>query len=236
MADALIATERAVSTPGPFYHDFRRLGLRNLQFPGLFAANQRAKEPVITAYFLLALARLRNRGVDPVTFAELFCADAYYTMFARTFGADAATGFDGNARGYLDQARQVRALLGLDVELVCCDVHDIPDARRFSIVANVGGLYHVDDPAEVLARSARMATAFLIVQNVVSLARTDDDYFERPAPGRTFGNRYSRQSFDALVRRLGRRIVEHDFNELEGNALPENRGSVYYLIDVTTAA
>jgi hypothetical protein len=234
--DATRTSAPADETPGPFYHDFRRLGLRNTQFPGLFRANQRTKEPVITAYLLLAIARLRNRGVDRITFAELFCADAYYTMFARAFGADAATGFDSNKRGYLDQARQVRTLLDLDVELVCCDVHDVPETRQFSIVANVGGLYHVDDPVEVLAQSARMATDFLIVQNVVSLARTEDDYFERPAPGWTWGNRYSRRSFDALVRRLGLRIVEQDFNVLEGHELPEHRGSAYYLIDVTTQA
>jgi len=222
--------------PGPFYHDFRRLGLRNSQLPGIFEPNQRAKEPVITAYLLLAMARLRSRGTERVTFCELFCADAYYTMFARVFGADAATGFDDNRGGHLECARQVRALLDLDVELVCSDVHAIPEARRFSIVANIGGLYHVEDPADVLARSARMATDFLVVQSVVSLARAEDDYFERPAPGWTWGNRYSRQSFDVLVRSLGRRVVEHDFNELAGNDRLEDRGSAYYLIDVRAEA
>jgi hypothetical protein len=217
--------------PGPFFHDFQRLGLRNAQLPGIYKANQEAKEPVITAYLLQAVAELRNRGVHPISFAELFCADAYYAMFARRFGADEAWGFDSDKDGLFGQAVAVRALLGLDVELVCSKVEDIPPDRHFSIVANVGGLYHVDDPVGVLRQSLRMADAYLIVQNVVSLSTTREDYFERPAPGWTWGNRFSRESFDKLLHDLGLAIIEHDFNLLTGNERPEDRGSVYYLID-----
>jgi hypothetical protein len=217
--------------PGPFYHDFERLGLHNTQLPGIFAPNQQAKEPIVTAYILYAIAKLRNRGVTPISFVELFAADAYYAMFARKFGADSALAVDSDRDGYFDQARTVRVLLGLDVELLCGRVQDVPPERRFSIVANTGGLYHVDDPVETLKQSVRMAEHYLIVQNVVSLATESDSYFERPAPGWNWGNRFSRQSFDKTIRELRLRVADAEFNILAGNERPEDRGSVYYLIE-----
>lgn len=222
------------SLPGPFYHDFHRLGLTCQQLPGIFAPNQRAKEPILTAYILWAVAKLRNRGITSIRFAELFCADAYYTMFARRFGADYACGFDNDRDGFMEQAETVRRLLGLDdVELHRMGIEDIPDSWRYSIVANVGGLYHVANPVEVLLRSARMAEHYLIVQSVVSLANDDPAYFETPAPGWTWGSRFSRQSFEKMVRDQGLKVVDSDFNILTGNDRLEDRGSVYYLIDVS---
>jgi hypothetical protein len=231
-----ITCETSGTEPTGFYHDFRRLGLFNVQLPGIFAANQAAKEPIVSAYLLLAIAKLKNHGVAPISFAELFCADAYYAQFAKRFGADSSTGFDSNKDGFLDQARAANRLLESDVELVETMVENIPADRRFSIVANVGGLYHVDDPAAVLIQSARMAEHYLIVQNVVSLATSSPEYFERPAPGWTWGNRFSRQSFAALIERLGFVVLDAEFSVLTGNERLEDRGSVYYLIDAARSS
>jgi hypothetical protein len=221
------------SLPGPFYHDFCRLGLECQQLPGIYAPNQQAKEPILTAYILWAIAKLKNRGRAPVRFAELFCADAYYTMFARKFGADYACGFDNDRDGFMAQAETARRLLGLnDVELHRISIEDIPDDWRYSIVANVGGLYHVADPVSVLLKSARMAEDYLIVQSVVSLATNDPDYFESPAPGWTWGSRFSRPSFERVIRDHGFKVVDSDFNVLTGNERLEDRGSMYFLIEV----
>lgn len=216
----------------PTYHDFSLLGLPTRQIEGIYAPNQTVKAPLITAYVLLALARLKCRGVDPISFAELFCADGFYAMFAARFGADRAFGFDNDRDGHLASARQIRDRLGLTmVDFERTDIEAIDAGRRFSIVANVGGLYHVDDPEAVLRQSYAMAERFLIVQNVVSLADESVDYFCRPAPGLSWGNRFSRQSFAALIERTGWRVVLHDFNVLAGNPRREDRGSVYYLIE-----
>lgn len=216
----------------PTYHDFSWLGLPTRQIEGIYAPNQAVKAPVIGAYALLALARLRARGVRPISFAELFCADGFYAMFARRFGADSAVGFDNDRDGHLAAARQIRDRLDLAaVDFECSDIEAIDPARRFSIVANVGGLYHVDDPEAVLIQSYAMAEHFLIVQNVVSLADESADYFCRPAPGLSWGNRFSRQSFDALIERLGWHVVLSDFDVLSGNPRLEDRGCVFYLIE-----
>jgi hypothetical protein len=216
----------------PTYHDFSWLGLPTRQIEGIYAPNQRAKAPVIAAYILLAFARLRCHGIDRFSFAEMFCADGFYAMFAGRFGATASVGFDDDRDGHLGAAERISNVLGLHhVSFEKADVAAIDPARRFSVVANVGGLYHVDDPIGILEKSYAMAEHFLIVQTVVSLARTEADYFERPAPGWTWGNRFSRAAFDHAIKERGWKVVESCFNILEGNERPEDRGSVYYLIE-----
>ncbi len=217
---------------GPTYHDFSWLGLPTQQIEGIYAPNQRAKAPVIAAYILLAFSRLRCADRRDISFAELFCADGFYAMFAAKFGATMAVGFDDDRDGHLAKGERIRNWLGLEsVSFEKIDVAAIPPVRKFAVVANVGGLYHVDDPVRVLQQSYDMATDYLIVQTVVSLVRTEDDYFERPAPNWTWGNRYSRASFDRLIRERGWRVVDQSFNVLGGNARPEDQGSVYYLIE-----
>jgi hypothetical protein len=116
------------------------------------------------------------------------------------------------------------------VKFVNMDVNAIDTRAPVDIVANVGGLYHVDNPLEILRKSYAMAAKYLVVQNVVSLASTSETHFESPAPGWTWGNRFSMQSFDAAIHATGWDVVDRHFNELEGNERPEDRGSVYYLI------
>ncbi|HHO48769.1 MAG TPA: methyltransferase domain-containing protein, partial [Desulfobacteraceae bacterium] len=225
---------RFVEQLGPVDHDFELLGLKTLQKGGCFPGNQRSEEPVILAYILMAIARLKAAEVYPVSFAELFCTDGYYTLFARKFGADRATGFDYDSDGHLARAMKISEYLGCgQVDFVKADMEKIESDRRFSIVANIGGLYHVSNPREVLARSYAMAERYLIIRNVVSLSTADENYFKAPAPGWTWGTRFSRQSFDRLVRDLDWKIIDQSFNELKGNPRPEDRGSVYYLIEKT---
>lgn len=224
------AADRQAPLP-PTYHDFALLGLPTEQLPGIFAPNQRVKAPVLQEYILFALARLAEER-RPATFAELFCADGYYTMFARHAGAVRAVGIDSDRDGYLASGRAVLARLGLtDVELRQQDVHDLDPDERFTIVANVGGLYHLADPERVLDLSYAICERFLIVQTVVSLAHDADDYFETPAPGLPHGSRHSRASFDRVVRERGWRVLDSRFAILEANPRPEDRGCAIYLIE-----
>ena len=97
------------------------------------------------------------------------------------------------------------------------------------IVANIGGLYHVNDPEGILKMSYQMASKFLIVQSVVSLESNDEDYFVSPAPGWTWGCRYSKQSFDKMIKRNCPLIIDQYFNLLNCNGI-SSKGSMYYLI------
>lgn len=216
---------------GPLYHSYRLFGVHNEQLPGIYAPNQACKEPMLLAYIQFAIAKCRTLRSTPVSFAELFCADGYYAMVARHFGATDALGIDNDRDGHFEKARRIAALLGIDhIDFLKQDVNDIASLPPVDIVANVGGLYHVENPEEILRKSFAMARRFLIVQTVVSMATDDESYYASPAPGWTWGNRFSRASFDALIRRTGWAVVDRHFNELEGNDRPEDRGSVYYLV------
>lgn len=221
---------RDLSDLGPLYHDYSFFGARNEQLPGIFAPNQRAKAPIITAYIALALAKVRD-GSEEASFLELFCADAYYAMVASRLGATTTAGLDNNRDRYTDLAPEVARRLGIrGFEILRMDVQDLGSVAPVDVVANVGGLYHVANPIEVLEASHRLARRFLIVQSVVSLATEDDDYFETPAPGWDWGSRFSRASFEKMIRAQGYDVVDSHFNELTGNERPSDRGSVYYLI------
>lgn len=217
---------------GPLYHDFSFFGARNEQLPGHYAANQRAKAPILTAYIALAAADVLETA-SRFTFAELFCADAYYAMVASRLGATSSLGLDNERDRYSAQSDVIAERLGLEgFGFVRGDVADMAELLEpTDVVANVGGLYHVSNPVEVLRASYELARRYLIVQCVVSLATDDDQYFEAPAPNWDWGSRFSLVSFDRMMREQDWNIITWHANELTGNDQPSDRGSVYYLVE-----
>lgn len=223
--------EHLLDDLGPLYHSYRFFGVDNPQIIN-FAANQRCKEAIILSYILNGIAKTRTSMNEPVSFAELFCADGYFTMLAARLGATAATGIDSNRDGHSAPAPIIAGRLGLDnVRFELRDVNSIAEIDGYDVVANIGGLYHVSNPIEILRKSYDLAKHYLIVQSVVSLVSNRDDYFVSPAPGLQHGCRFSPQSFTKMVESQGYRIIDRFYNELEGNARPEDRGSVYFLIE-----
>lgn len=198
--------------------------------PGIYELNQKSKSPIILAYIPYAIAKSREKTSDNVSFTELFCADGYDAMAASRLGCVRSVGIDIDS-GTITKSEIIAERLGLlGVEFIKERITPDSVFTPTDIVANIGGLYHVDAPEKILEMSYRMAKKFLIVQTVVSLATDDEDYFEAPAPGWTWGNRYCRKSFDKMLKGMSPDIIDHHFNELEGNNRPEDRGSVYYLI------
>ena len=217
---------------GPLYHKFSFFGVDNEQLVGNFELNQKAKESIIVAYIASAIAKSKDRMLSGVSFTELFCADGFYAMVALRLGCNKSIGIDNDSEGYFGKAKAIAERLNLkSVEFQKAEI--TPNSIFFptDIVANIGGLYHVSEPEKTLEMSYRMVKQYLIVQSVVSLATNDENYFESPAPGWTWGNRFSRKSFDKMIKRICPKIIDHRFNELEGNKELENRGSVYYLIE-----
>ncbi|NTA51251.1 MULTISPECIES: class I SAM-dependent methyltransferase [Agrobacterium tumefaciens complex] len=220
-----------LSDLGPLYHTYDWFGVQNEQHPGIYKLNQKAKQAIIGGYILQAIAKCRKTLDTKVSFAELFCADGYYAMLARHFGADDSTGIDNDRDGQLASAERIAARLGIDqCKFIKMDVNEADKLGQFDVVANLGGLYHVSNPEEILQKSYEMARHFLIVQTVVSLANNQKSYFESPAPGWDWGSRYNPRSFYRMLMSKGWNIVDYHFNELEGNGRPEDRGSVYCLI------
>ena len=218
---------------GELYHDFSIFGAKNRQLPGIYYLNQRCKAPIINAYIQLAIAKSKKKMDDEVTFTELFCADGYYAMVARLFGASKSYGIDNNRDGFFSKAKSIAERLGLtNIEFIEEDVNNIDRLERTDIVANVGGLYHIENPRQILIKSYNISKKYLIVQTVVSMVNELPDYFETPAPGWTWGSRFNKVSFHNLITDLGYKVLDCHFNELEGNKRIEDRGSIYYLIEV----
>lgn len=221
-----------LSDLGPLYHTYSFFGVNNDQLPGIYELNQKAKAPIITAYIAYAIAKSEKNTTDCVSFTELFCADGFYAMVASRLGCNRSIGIDSDRDKHFDNATLIAERLNLNgIEFKKEEI--TPSSKFFStdIVANVGGLYHVDAPDKILELSYRMANKYLIVQSVVSLITNSKYYYESPAPGWTWGNRYSRASFDKMIRKICPKIVDQHFNELEGNNRLDDRGSVYYLIE-----
>jgi hypothetical protein len=217
---------------GPLYHKYSFFGVENEQLEGIFEGNQKAKTSILTAYTAYAIAKAKEDNRD-ISFAELFCADGYYAMLASRLGASRSVGYDNDIdpHGFFKKAPAIAKALGLDkVEFINEDMQKLHKLPRYNIVANVGGLYHVSNPEQILNKSYKMAKDFLIVQTVVSMENNDPKYFQEPAPGWTWGSRYSRASFDNLIKKLNYKVIDSHFNELKGNGELSNRGSVYYLI------
>lgn len=216
---------------GPLYHSYKFFGVDNKQISHVYELNQRAKSSIITAYIALAISLAKDGNNKPLSFVELFCADAYYAMVASRLGCDHCFGVDNDREGHFQKAAAIAQLLGVNnISFALKDIEHDGSYGKADIVANIGGLYHVKNPEEVLLRSYDNAGSFLIIQNVVSLATDDNSYYESPAPGWSWGNRFSALSFDKMVQRNFKNIVASHFNELTGNDRPEDRGSLYYLI------
>jgi len=225
-------TKNKLDILGPLYHSYRLFGVENEQIEGIYAPNQASKEPIILAYIMLAIAKCRTLVNDSVSFADLFCADGYFAMAARKLGATEVLGIDDNREGHSVNLDKIAALLGLDrVEFRQMDVNEIDHLNPVDIVANIGGLYHIDNPIKILEKSYDLARKYLIIQTVVSIATNDDEYYESPAPGWHWGNRFSRASFEKLISSKGWSVLDKHFNELEGNDRLEDRGSIYFLIE-----
>jgi len=217
---------------GPLYHKYSFFGVNNEQLQGIFELNQKSKAPIISAYIALAIAHSRKTATDPVSFMEMFCADGYYAMVASRLGCNHCIGIDDDSQGFFKNAKEIANLLGIyNIDYINKKIVPNADIPKADIIANVGGLYHVRNPEEILKLSYNKANKFLIVQNVVSLATTDENYFETPAPGWNWGSRYSVESFDCMIRRNFNKIIVCYLNVLEGNSRLEDRGSVYYLIE-----
>lgn len=212
---------------GDLYHDFSIFGAKNKQKQGIFKLNQKSKAPILIAYIAWAIAKSPE-----ATFAELFCADAYFAMFALHLGASSSIGIDNNRDGHSDKILKIASRLGLkNFKFILEDINKIDIMNKVDIVANIGGLYHVSNPQEILVKSYDMARKYLIVQSVVSMENNNPNYFVSPAPNWNRGCRFSKASFDKMIGSFGWKIIDRCFNELEGNRKLCSRGSVYYLIE-----
>lgn len=210
----------------PWYHDFAPLGVATPQEGGHFPANQRCKAPILEAMVKEAIGAVG----DSAETAEIFCADGYYSIASTLWGASRATGIDWNPY-HIERARLAARLIGVADRTEFRQGNVYAVEGTWDILMNLGGLYHIADPIALLRQSHAWTRRYMIVQTVYSLANETADYFETPAPGWTWGCRFSLPRFEAMLAETGWKVLRLELNELTGNDRPEDRGSVYALCE-----
>jgi hypothetical protein len=206
----------------PWYHDFEPLGLRTPQKGGHFRPNQAAKQPVLFGLIDQALSLCRDKG-STLRGVELFCADGFYANYAAQRGAEEVLGVDLEPLDLAKAALMTR-VLGNEgrVRFDRQNVFDLEGTYDFGICA--GGLYHLSNPEELLTLLRERIKTALVVQTVYSLEHTADDYFETPAPGWTWGCRFSHSWLLEMMRRTGWSVMATCANELGGNEKLQDQG------------
>jgi SAM-dependent methyltransferase len=212
-----------------WYHDYSPLGFKTRQGREVMRHNQTSKQRPLFEMIDRALDLCRPSS-EKISGLELFCADGFFGNYAASRGATSLLGVDLSKK-HLRRATLAAKLLGLaDVaRFEMRDVFDIAGEFDFAICA--GGLYHLSNPEALLRKLAGQVQRALVIQTVYSLARSEPDYFEAPAPGWTWGCRFSRDYLLGMARDAGFHVVDWTTNELEGNTRPEDRGSIYVLCE-----
>jgi predicted RNA methylase len=210
-----------------WYHDFACFGIKTVQEPGIWKKNQACKEGPLFSMIEEAVKSVKQRS-ESVKGVELFCADGFYGLYAVQKGAEHVHGMDLDEKN-LKKATLIAKMLGYakKTNFEKRDVYTLSGSYDLGICA--GGLYHISDPAALLKLLKAHVHGPLVIQTVYSLAKTSPDYFETPAPGWTWGCRFSYDHLKKMIRDAGWKIIREEKNELLGNTRPEDRGSAYFL-------
>ncbi len=211
----------------PWYHDFGTLGIKTPQRQGYCELNQKSKEDNIFALINEAIRICKKRS-DRVKGVELFSADAFYSNYAIRAGADEMLAIDVDDYE-IEKGKLISKLLGNSdrIRFRWRDVFNLPEDYDFCICA--GGLYHIKNPQELLQLLSKKIKTAIVIQTVYSLSNESEDYFESPAPGWTWGCRFSYKYLLNMVKEAGWYILLDKNGILCGNERPEDRGSAYLL-------
>lgn len=213
----------------PWMHDYSTLGVNTglelISIPP--TKNQKFTEPIIAAYLRKAFENIRNEGP---ALLDMFCSDGFFSIYAaKTFKCDRILAID-NDQNNIERAKLMNKKLNVDnVEIRLQDAHTLDEQETFDVVLNLYALHMVSDPENVLKLTHKITKQFAIIHSVVTLENVDPDYFETPAPGWTWGCRFTETKIRKWIENLDWDIVAHDRNVLEENGALRDRGSVYFL-------
>jgi tRNA (mo5U34)-methyltransferase len=128
---------REIEKLGPWFH--------NLELDGV----QTAPTHFLGDYPRAKFARFEHaipKDLSGKTVLDIGCNAGFYSVEMKRRGAARVVGID-SSDAYLDQARLVSRVTGLDVELHKLDVYDVGElGERFDLVIFMGVLYHLRYP------------------------------------------------------------------------------------------
>lgn len=108
----------------------------------------------------------------PVTVAgcrvlDVGCNAGYFSIEMKRAGAAYVLGLEG-VSNFVDQARLVREILGIDIDFRRLNVYDIrEDLGQFDITLFLGVLYHLKHPLYALENLAKVTKGFLVIESAI---------------------------------------------------------------------
>lgn len=217
-----------------WYHDFSDLGIKTARFRnGGYDLSQEDKQPILFKFIERAseIVKLRRAGLvnhkDYISCVDLFCADAFYSIFAIQRGfVDSVMGVDyeeGSGEGFirggvLDQADTIAKLCDVNLQLNLTKGNVMEYTGEFDICLCIGGLYHISDPLALLQRITAQTRHALVIQTVIpSNVNEDEPFFVAPAPHWTWGSRFNRLYLVGAIEKMGWEVVAWDLKPLRAN-------------------
>ena len=182
-----------------------------------------------------AISLCSRVDICPISAVELFCADGFYSNYAARKGVSQIIGVDldidsvERRGGVLQQAKLITRLLGNSDKIAFQKTNVVDVSGTFDICICAGGLYHLTNPQELLAKWVCQIRRALVLQTVVSLEFDDSDYFVTPAPGLSWGCRFSLKYLETMLEATGWEIIEQSNSELPGCLRDCDKGSAYML-------
>lgn len=214
-----------------WYHDFSIVGVKTRRFrDGGYDLSQEDKAPILFDYIDRAGKIVRGINTEkdaPISLVDLFCADAYYSLYALHHGLiDSAVGVDseeGSGEGFirggvLDQAATIAKICATDEKLVLNKSDVMTYEGVFDICLCIGGLYHIADPTGLLRRVTAQTRHVLVIQTVIpSIVGEGVPFFVTPAPHWTWGSRFNRKYLTEALEGMGWTISAVDVSPLRAN-------------------
>ncbi len=161
------------------------------------------------------------------TVLDVGCNAGYYSFVAKRRGAERVVGAELDPQ-YFRQAQYLSNLLGLDVQFINDDAHNVDASLgTFDIVICTGLIYHIADPTNVLSKLAAVCTdtlliesAFLLDPALSSMARFIEGTYMDDATNWWI---YGPQCLEGMVRAAGFQSAEFKgfYREPHGEQSPE---------------
>ncbi len=198
-------------------------------FPGAeYRLSQEDKESVLFEMLKRAKDEFQNHGgLNLPTMVDLFCADAFYSicalkmdLVAHSVGVDLEqlSGEGGIRMGLLQQAATIRQLTGLDQRLDLVNGDVMSYQGEYDLCLCAGGLYHINNPATLIARISTLTRKLLIIQTVIpSNVIESEPFFVTPAPHWSWGSRFNRKWLESELAKYGWTMLDADVRPMRAN-------------------
>jgi hypothetical protein len=218
-----------------WYHNFKSLGFPTAINPDpSYSKAQKQKEQILLPLIEKHVGRFGLNGGELVG-AEYFGADAYYSFHCLNLGVSKMYSIDlgqesPESRGeVLGQARVMSRLLDCETSLEIRNMDVFDFTEKVDFILCFGGLYHLEKPIELMQQIFDL-TDLVVVQTIVSLQNTSQDYFETPAPNWSWGSRMSEEYFKRAVRDQGWKILEWNLVTADFNSELSDRGNLFCVL------